>query len=531
MVEERDRMRWQDIPRLSMTIAEAGYQRYQVRLQALPGGKTLARLTTLSNALRNRAAHGFRKPYVEPDVDELQQCGREIYSTFIPRPIRAQLDDVAAAFRSDHDLAPDQPAPLRLRLELRDPLLHYLPWEFLRDPDGEVGGPQSPLFVSRYTPSTWPSAAPLLSPPLRILVVVASPAIKGGIDLGQEMDALTAEMGEALDAGSVELEVAENPTRDELAGALARGRPHILHYIGHGFISRGTGFLALRQPMGSFSDFLSPAELGSMIAPGQLRLLGLQTPASTTNYQLPAFAGFAAEIAAVKVDAICFSLLWGSPWAFGELYAQLARGIPVGQALQGSWVEGTPTRVSLHQYAPSSEIVAEARRAEVRVAPSEKAIEGYQSTLQRIIEGTTSEQEAGAIREAGDQVLKTLELGKSQPVLTPHDRELLDTLWQDLESATREATGRSLDSYVEVPPSEWEEVRQGSRATSESEAAGLAAERADEIRFVQDGLDQLYQRRQQVDDEPPSWLQREIASYEDHLTGLIQGVRGGESDA
>jgi hypothetical protein len=518
---------WNRVPRLGMTIAEVGYNRYQVRLQAGPEGKSIARLTTLSADLRDQIAFSFKKPYREPDLETYRQIGHQMYATFFPGALNETLNETVAAYEREQAASSGGPLPVRLRLEIQDPLLHYLPWEYLSDPEGTIGSPAAPLAAVRYTPRAV-SIDPLpFNWPLKILVVVASPAIKIDIDPYAEMSVLGSSLEAARSEGHVMLEMLENPTRDDLARALSEKRPHVLHYIGHGFVSRGSGYLALRQATGPFSDFVSAADLGAMIPAGSLRLIGLQTPEARANYQLGAFAGFAANIAAARVAGICFSLLPHSAQALGRLYVQLAAGQAVDRAIHENRSEAAPVLLGFHQHGPTSQILTDPHQEQVRLTLSPKEIDVVQSTIEQAAQQAPSSRSATAIRKQGDKLIVQMSNSVKQLVLTPGQLAALDRIWQGLESLTEEATGQAIRSYASVGDWEWDEIRSGSRPPSETHFALLAQQYADEFAFVQDSLSRLREVEQRYQDEPPDWLQAEVASYEARLTDLVAGVKGG----
>lgn len=523
MIQDFDWQQWNHIPRLAMSVAEVGYNRYQVRLQTSFDEGAVTRLTTLSSILRDEISNSFREPYSEPEPTTWHRIGGHLYDTFLPGTLGEMLQDAQAVYRRESSIAEEDPAPLRLRVEIRDALLHYLPWEFLHDPGQVIGSPMAPLIVTRYTPPSVPPAPLPFNWPLKVLVVIASPAIKGGLDPYYEMDVLH----DALDGAPVELSLEENPTRDQLADLLAHRRPHVLHYIGHGYVSRGNGYLAFRRPQGSLSDFVSPTDLGGMISPGPLRLIGLQSPSSTPNYQLSAFAGFAAEIAAVGVAGISFSLLPQSTDAFGGLYARLADGMAVDQALQSGRSDTVPPRVGFHLHAATSQILVDPHRGEVRIAPSSDVLPRIQAAVEQAAQEAPSARKAKAIRQAGNSVLEYLEKGVEQLVLSPGLSTVLKASWENLESVTEGVTGRSIQALMEADDWEWAEIRQGGRPPCETHLAELTSQRIDEIDFVRHSLSRLHGIEREYGGETPDWLQGEIGSYRERLTTLVGDVKGG----
>jgi hypothetical protein len=107
---------------------------------------------------------------------------------------------------------------------------------------------------------------------------------------------------------------------------------HAIHFVGHGFISPSGPLLALESQ--GRSQFLAPDQLGSIARAGGVRLLTLQTPIDTPNYQIGAFAGFAAQAETVGLPAILFDLGPDTKRIpdVAHIYASIAQGVPLTEA-------------------------------------------------------------------------------------------------------------------------------------------------------------------------------------------------------
>ena len=122
---------------------------------------------------------------------------------------------------------------LRLVLRVRPPELARLPWEFLYDAgEDDYVCLSTPLI--RY-PSVLEPQRPLrVTPPLRILGMVARPGDQQALAIDDEQRRLRQALAELERAGRVELGWVAGQTWRELRDAMRRGPWHVFHFIGHG---------------------------------------------------------------------------------------------------------------------------------------------------------------------------------------------------------------------------------------------------------------------------------------------------------
>jgi hypothetical protein len=127
-----------------------------------------------------------------------------------------QLEQAAAA---NHQV--------RIRLDVRPPMLKALPWELLRN--------GSWVFL-RPNMSLWRGPVPVRvdsadAGPLKVLVVVCNPhemQILGDDELSRVAGALANKLAQT------HVEILDGPDRTKLGEEIDRLRPHVLHFIGHG---------------------------------------------------------------------------------------------------------------------------------------------------------------------------------------------------------------------------------------------------------------------------------------------------------
>jgi len=135
--------------------------------------------------------------------------------------------DAVAGLWADLDSAVQAGHQVRIRLDVRPPILKALPWELLRDGN---------WVCLRRNVSLWRGSAPIPvesadAGPVRVLVVVCNPQdmqILGDDELSRVAGALADKLGR------MHLEVLDGPGRPELRNEIDRLRPHVLHFIGHG---------------------------------------------------------------------------------------------------------------------------------------------------------------------------------------------------------------------------------------------------------------------------------------------------------
>ncbi len=172
---------------------------------------------------------------------DLQTFGRTLFDALFTTPIR----DLYRATRQR--AATEGKRGVRLKLDIQEPRLAALPWEYLYHP-----GDQEYIGLSLHSPiiRTYPvtTAAPLILPrPLRILGMIANPYDQLPLDVKGEKQRLEAALAPLRN--QVKLEWVANGTLAALQEALDEGEWHIFHYIGHGGFdrSRDEGFLALED--------------------------------------------------------------------------------------------------------------------------------------------------------------------------------------------------------------------------------------------------------------------------------------------
>ncbi len=252
-------------------------------------------------SLRDR--HGW------PDSAKLKEIGDSVWDSIMIPDLKAALFASLSLMNTTHrgvrlvfsiiGNEPEPAGPNQIRLQ-------ELPLEVLRVDNYSFLATNSQTPVSRslrFKPDRDPFK---LVPPLRILVVVATPTGRPPANMQEEQEIIRQALSGLTDSGAVELDFCQPPTRPELANRLSRGY-HVLHFVGHGAFEPGGAdpsqrpFLCLEREDGK-ADLID-AETFAL----QVRNLGVQLVIMTacssaspvpdeTNYHARAFDGMAQRL-------------------------------------------------------------------------------------------------------------------------------------------------------------------------------------------------------------------------------------------
>ncbi|WP_250003470.1 CHAT domain-containing protein [Actinoplanes sp. M2I2] len=268
--------------------------------------------------------------------DEVQAFGALLHRTLFPREVWSFVDATAAG------LGAAEMMRLQLSFPARHPLA-ALPWEYLYVPPGP--GLVQNTFLATHDRVLLSRAIPGIGgpvvrpePALRVLVAVAQP---------DDQDDVVAEpVLTALDklAGHDRLDITvlpENATPAVLSRGVQQVRPHLVHFIGHGFYDERdeVGTVALVEVDGS-SKMVTAGELAELCshdgAPPRMALL--ESCHGATNEARGTFSGTAPQLVLAGtrlVVAMQYAITPESAAAFStEFYAGIAVGAPVDAAVQ-----------------------------------------------------------------------------------------------------------------------------------------------------------------------------------------------------
>jgi CHAT domain-containing protein len=250
----------------------------------------------------------------------------------------SQVRDV---FRSSLALASQQGSGLRIRLRLNAvPELVTLPWEILYDSSQDrFLGLSNETPVVRFVDLPDPPRPLRVSSPLRVLVVMASPADYPPLDVDQEWQRLGEAVGDLQARKMVVLERMVGASLADLQRQLRRNDYHILHFIGHGvFDDRSEGGLLIFSNERGQGQPVSAQHLGTVLRDHRpLRLVVLNACEGARTSRIDPFAGAAQSLIRQGIPAVIamqFEISDRAAAGFAhEFYAAVADSYPVDAAL------------------------------------------------------------------------------------------------------------------------------------------------------------------------------------------------------
>ncbi|MCB0067730.1 MAG: CHAT domain-containing protein, partial [Caldilineaceae bacterium] len=267
------------------------------------------------------------------DVARVQHFGAALFDALMQGDVRTAYDRSCQATGGADE-------GLRLKLRILAPELLTVPWEFLYDPRS-----QAFVALSRHTPVMrylellLPDPDFGVTPPLRILGIVASPADLAPLDVAQEKARIDAALKDAVAGGQVELVWLEQATWQALQEAMQQGPWHILHYTGHAFFDPrvGEGALAMTGQDGT-AWLLSATQLGRLLADQRsLRLAVLSACEGARGDEQTPFSSIAAALVQHGLPAAVamqYAISQDAAAAFTEhFYGALADRLPVDAAV------------------------------------------------------------------------------------------------------------------------------------------------------------------------------------------------------
>ena len=275
---------------------------------------------------------GKRRRIGTTEERKVQEFGRTLFDALLTGDVRSRYE---ASLRE----ARKQDKGLRVKLYVRPPELSALPWEFLYDPDRDYLVLSSSTPLVRYLDVSQPVERLMVTPPLRILGMVASPQGLPQLDVAHEKR-LVEEAVQGLRAdGKVELSWLEGQTWRDLQRAMRRGPWHVLHFVGHGGFDPETeeGSVALSDEQGR-KDLLGATRLARLVDDHYpLRLIFLNSCEGARGNERDAFSSTAATLVRCGIPAVVamqYEITDDAAIEFsGGFYEAVADGLPVDAAV------------------------------------------------------------------------------------------------------------------------------------------------------------------------------------------------------
>ncbi len=265
------------------------------------------------------------------DEQPVQEFGRQLFEFLFPAEVREHLNAVRRQ-------AAQEDSPVQVWLRIGSPELAALPWEFLYDPGQDDYLCLSTSLV-RYLEVLEPRRALAVTPPLRVLGMVARPGELGTLNVDHEKRRLQEALAGLERAGGVELSWVAGQTWWDLQSALDQGGWHIFHFIGHGGFDQhsGEGILALTGEDGGVHR-LAASDLGLLLGEHHsLRLVVLNSCESARSSTSDVFSSTAAVLIRRGIPAVVamqYDISDEAAIAFARgLYKAVAARHPVSQAV------------------------------------------------------------------------------------------------------------------------------------------------------------------------------------------------------
>jgi len=244
-------------------------------------------------------------------------------------------------YEASREQAKRQDKGLRLKLRVQPPELARLPWEFLYDPDrAEYLSLSRATPLVRYPDLRNPVDLLPVTPPLRILGMVASPINLDPLDVEHERELVEKAVKDLQAQGRVEFKWVKGQNWRDLQRTLWRkGEWHIFHFIGHGEYDPGRdeGLVALANEAG-YARYLSAEDLAQLLkGHNPLRLVVLNSCEGARGGGGDPFSSAAATLVRPGIPAALamqYEITDEAAIEFSRtFYEAVASGLPVDAAV------------------------------------------------------------------------------------------------------------------------------------------------------------------------------------------------------
>jgi formylglycine-generating enzyme required for sulfatase activity len=288
-------------------------------------------LLTLENALLRSGGEPRRA--LSSQERAVQDFGRGLFEALFSPEVRSRYDV------SQREAA-QQGRGLRLKLRIQAPDLAALPWEYLFHP-----GQAEYVSLSSWTPIVRYLEAPqriqplAVTPPLRILGMIASPNDLLELDVEREKKRIEEAVGALRERGVVDLTWLPGQSWRDLQRAMRLGPWHIFHFIGHGGFDtlRGEGLIILADQEGNAARF-DASRLGRLLADhASLRFAFLNSCQGAQSDRRDIFSSTAAVLVRKGIPAVLamqYEITDRAAIEFARtFYEALGDGMPVDGAV------------------------------------------------------------------------------------------------------------------------------------------------------------------------------------------------------
>lgn len=324
---------------LMLERTEAGYR---ARVLAAPAGTAVgefgfpfSELELENFVLRMGQKRQSMRGTDSSEMLAAKDFGTRLYDTVFVGTVRSALDGSLSE-------AAEQAVGLRIRLRFASsaPELIDLPWEYLYNPDKNRFlslSVDSPLvrdldLTGRIEPLQ-------LEPPLRVLVMIASPTDFDVLDVEKEWVRLKEAVADLEAAGRIVLDRTDTASLSALQRQLRKEDYHVFHFIGHGgFDEQARDGVLIFVDENGRGRRISGQQLGTILHDEKtLRLAILNACEGGRASFTDPFAGVAQSLLQQDIPAVIAMQFEVSDRAAitlaHEFYAAIADGYPVDAAL------------------------------------------------------------------------------------------------------------------------------------------------------------------------------------------------------
>lgn len=271
----------------------------------------------------------------QTDSDLLKGFGNELYQALFPNKINACWHAARASAEVSRN-------GVRLRIVCEPSELASLPWEFLYDETTNTFlTNDTQTVVSRYL-DVPQIKRPLgaNSSPLKILLVISSPADLLQLDVAGEEALIREALAAQISTGQIELDVLREATIPNLTQQLRKKSYNVFHFIGHGDFHNETGMIALVEPDGKMRLLDEEAFANLFLGDRDLGLVVLNSCRGATMSSYRTMAGIAPRLVQRGIPAVVamqYPITDNTAKKFAdEFYRFIALGWPVDAAIQST---------------------------------------------------------------------------------------------------------------------------------------------------------------------------------------------------
>src|SRR5215203_6366268 len=276
---------------------------------------------------------GTRRRIPSPEEHTVQDFGRGLFEALLVGEVRTRYEMSLSEARR-------QGKGLRLKLRIQPSELAVLPWEFLYDAERDrYPSLSSNTPLVRYLDLPQPVDPLRMSPPLRVLGMVASPSGLDPLDVKHEKRLVEEATRGLRQDGLLELTWLEGQTWRHLQRAMRRGPWHIFHFVGHGGFDAATeeGAIALSNDAGHM-HLLRATGLAELLDDHYpLRLVFLNSCEGARGSENDAFSSTAATLVRRGMPAVVamqYEITDSAAIEFSrDFYEALADSLPVDAAV------------------------------------------------------------------------------------------------------------------------------------------------------------------------------------------------------